>query len=709
MVLSRLNQTELLQLFAEYTNVVFWVRTAEKMLYINPTYEKVWGRSCQSLLQNPNSFVEAIHPEDREATLQCIAQETYDKGPLTLEYRMIRADGEIRWIAVKQSRLDRQPEFAHLGQEAIYVGSAVDVTEQKQLALNLVQSEEKFRLIAENTSDGILVLENGVVTYASPAYFQQLGYDEQEDIGRNADEIALLLHPDDRDKTFTAIYQAIENHQPELTYRYRAKTKRGHYIWREDHARFVYDEQGTYLRSYVVCRDITENLRKDELIEELNSMDPLTLMANWRKFSSDYELAASALKPNFHHGLLLIDLDDFRNVNDIYGHHTGDLILKFMASRLRNQLTESVDIARLGGDEFVVLFKNIAAEFLPSKHELEKTIKQLSDELSRTFTLFPKPTQRQKFNLTASFGVTLFQGVVDLKKLFVEAELALYRAKADGKNQIAFYDIGLQTQLNHRLQLEQDLRVALQNNEFELYYQPQLGLHQCVVGAECLLRWKHPVRGFVAPDEFISVAEEKGLISSIGFWVLKQACVQLANWEKQPALAPLTLAVNVSVSHFLTDYFVENLVELLNETSAPPHKLKIELTESLLIHQKDKAVNHMQRLKALGITFSMDDFGTGYSSLSYLKTLPFDQVKIDRSFIMRLPEMAADGEIVKAIIVLSQILCLEVIAEGVETAEQVDYLKAQECYHFQGYFFAKPMSLGEFLDWLNAWPKRCLA
>jgi len=442
----------------------------------------------------------------------------------------------------------------------------------------------------------------------------------------------------------------------------------------------------------VYFRDITESKAAAARIESLAFYDVLTALPN-RQFFRDLlakSLVASATKATTG-ALLYIDLDDFKTLNETMGHDTGDALLQQVAGRLSSCLDPNDIVARVGGDEFVVMLENLS----PNPQESASMAQAVGDKILEVF--------RKRFEMgnyesetTASIGATLFSGARDtVDVLLKRTDLAMYEAKASGRNTIRFFDVSMQTTVEERSTLRSDLRRALQNGELELHYQPQMDGELAVSGAEALLRWLHPQRGRVPPDEFIPLAEEAGFIVKLGQWVLETACAQLATWSTNPRMQTLTVAVNISARQFLDPHFVDMVRDTLRVSGANPQRLKLEITESFLMEQVDEMVAKMRELKTFGVGFSLDDFGTGYSSLSHLRHLPLDQLKIDRTFVNNVLTDARDATIARTIIVLARSLHLSVIAEGVETEAQRDFLKAEGCNLYQGFLYSPAITSGE--------------
>lgn len=439
--------------------------------------------------------------------------------------------------------------------------------------------------------------------------------------------------------------------------------------------------------------DLTERKRAEEKINALAFYDQLTELPNRILLVEHLNRAmATSLRNNAYGALLFIDLDNFKTLNDTQGHEMGDLLLKQVAARLKKCVRAEDTVARQGGDEFVVL--------LPELGEIEREVASKAETIAEKI-LTELNLNYQVGHLlhhsTASIGVTLFHGnrasVDDLMK---QADLAMYRAKASGRNVVRFFDPAMEAIVKVRAEMEDDLRQAIEQRQFLLHYQPQVLDDGRITGAEALVRWQHPVRGLVSPAEFIALAEESNQILPLGKWVLEAACNKLAVWSRQPNMAAMVVAVNVSAKQFHQHDFVEQVLSIVEQSGADPHRLKLELTESLLVDNVEEIIEKMHRLKARGIGFSLDDFGTGYSSLSYLKRLPLDQLKIDQSFVREVLSDPNDAAIARTVVALGQSLGLGVIAEGVETAAQRDFLAASGCHAYQGYFFSKPLAETSF-------------
>ena len=455
----------------------------------------------------------------------------------------------------------------------------------------------------------------------------------------------------------------------------------------------VYDRQKQVTHYVAIFRDISDLKQSEQEIHQLAFYDALTGLPNRRLLLDRLQQAmALGTRTGGYGALLFLDLDYFKTVNDTRGHAAGDELLVAVARRLKSCVREGDSVARMGGDEFIVVLENLSGVETDAAALTESIAEKILGELNQPYLL----TEFECVS-TVSIGVSLFCGHQEsAAELLQHTDVAMYQAKAEGRNAIRFFDPHMQTVLEARAAMEADLRQALDQQQFRLYYQIQVDRLRRPLGAEMLLRWEHPRRGLVPPNEFIPLAEEIGLIVPVGLWVLQSACAQLRQWQDDPLTRELTLAVNVSAKQFRQPDFVAQLLRALRETGANPARLKLELTESTVLGNVADAIGKMYEVKALGISFSMDDFGTGYSSLQYLKQLPLDQIKIDQSFVRDIATDPNDAAIVQTILAMTEILGFEVIAEGVETEAQREFLDLRGCPAFQGYLFGKPVPLAEF-------------
>lgn len=445
-----------------------------------------------------------------------------------------------------------------------------------------------------------------------------------------------------------------------------------------------------------------QNAETERRVAEINNLaffDSLTMLPNRRMLVDRLKQALATSARTSHHGaLLFLDIDYFKTLNDTHGHDVGNLLLQQVSSRLTRSVREGDTVARLGGDEFVVILESLGASKLAAAAYARSMASKILDSLNLPYQL-----GAQAYSCTSSIGVTLFnKAIIDLEALLQQANIAMYQAKKEGRNTLRFYDPQMQDAINTRAALEDDLRVAIDEHQFQLHYQIQVNDTGKPVGAEALIRWVHPVQGLITPFSFIPLSEETGLILPIGQWVLEAACAQLAEWQKKPKTRDLVLAVNVSPRQFSEPDFVNQVQIAIQRFSVNPIRLKLELTESMLLNDIDETIATMDELRGIGVQFALDDFGTGYSSLQYLKRLPFDQLKIDQSFVRDIVADDHDKSIVRTIIAMAKNLDLNVIAEGVETIQQHKILQSKGCSTFQGYLYGKPEPIDKFESLLKS-------
>lgn len=452
----------------------------------------------------------------------------------------------------------------------------------------------------------------------------------------------------------------------------------------------VHQKDETFFSAFV--RDITDRKLAEQKIHQLAFYDALTQLPNRRLLLDRLRQAfLMSARSNRYGAVLFLDLDHFKTLNDIKGHDIGDLLLLEVARRLESSVHEGSTVARLGGDEFVVALE-LGSNLSEAAAQAELIAENIRVNLSLPYRL-----KEYTHHTTPSIGIALFKGDQEsVDDLLKHADTAMYQAKKAGRNAIRFYDPVMQATIEARANLEEELRQAIVMQQFRLYYQIQVDNLRRSLGAEVLLRWEHPERGLISPMQFIPLSEETGLIVPIGLWVLKTACQQLHTWQNDALTRDLTLAVNVSAKQFRQEDFVTQIQSILLESGAKPSHLKLELTESTVLENVEDTITKMRELKLLGVDFSMDDFGTGYSSLQYLKRLPLDQIKIDQSFVRDIASDPNDAAIVQTIIAMTRALGLNIIAEGVETKAQMDFLDKNGCHYFQGYLFSKPVPLEQF-------------
>jgi diguanylate cyclase (GGDEF)-like protein/PAS domain S-box-containing protein len=499
-----------------------------------------------------------------------------------------------------------------------------------------------------------------------------------------------LVHPDDRG----TLEQTLENHlagrTPAFDAEFRMRHRGGHWVWIQSRGKVVErTPDGAPVRMVGTRSDISARKQAEAEIAHLAFYDGLTKLPNRRLLLDRLGQAlAKSERTGAYGALLFVDLDNFKALNDSRGHDVGDRLLEMVAFRLQQVTRDTDTVARLGGDEFVLLLEGLGEEAAEASAHAELVARKVIGGLQPPYSL-----DGHEHSIAPSVGVTLFgKGNGLSHDLLRQADLAMYEAKAAGGATFRFFDPRMQAAVDAATTLEAELRFALARHEFELFYQPVVDQLGIMVGVEGLIRWRHPRKGLTAPGAFIPQAEKSDLIVGIGDWVLQEACRQLARWARDPATAEISIAVNVSARQFRQEKFVPRLLALLEASGVRPQRLKLELTESLLLSDVEDTIARMQALRRHGIGFSLDDFGTGYSSLSYLQMLPLDQLKIDQSFVREMLRAPHATSIVQAIVHLASSLGLQVVAEGVETEAQWDSLRRIGCTSFQGYLFATPMS-----------------
>ncbi len=528
------------------------------------------------------------------------------------------------------------------------------------------------------------------IIFVNDAFETVTGYSRDEVLGKSPD---LLDGRNTQPEELLKIYQALTNQLPVHAELIQYK-KSSEEIWLELDIVPVQDSAGWHTHWVAVMRDITQRKQSDLKIQQLAFYDTMTGLPNRQLLTDRLEQRLAASARHHHSGaVLFIDLDNFKSLNDTHGHDVGDMLLIEVARRLQNCVRGTDTVSRLGGDEFVVIVDKLDEN--PDEATLQ--VRVVCEKILRSFEA-PFVLNHYTHHSTPSIGVTLFgpDAATSVDELLRRADLAMYKAKDSGRNAYRFFDPEMEAFLRERVALESDLHQGILEQQFVLHFQPQLNSARQIVGAEALVRWQHPQRGLVMPAQFIQFAEDSGLILAIGEWVLASACRQLLLWAHQPQLQHLSLSVNVSPRQYLQSDFVEQVTQLIKATGIDPTKLKLELTESILVDNVEEIIAKMTALSAVGVGFSLDDFGTGYSSLSYLKRLPLGQLKIDQSFVCDIFNDDKDSSIVHTIINLGQNLGLEVLAEGVETEAQLNFLLARGCQLYQGYLFSKPLPVKAF-------------
>lgn len=550
----------------------------------------------------------------------------------------------------------------------------------------LRESEERYRTVFRTSPDAVSItrLADGKFLDINDGYTKILGWERQQIIGKTSIEIGIWASVAERE-VFLSMLQA---HGACEHLETRFVTHSGRIIYALVSANIITLNGEICVIS--VTQDITSKKNASDKIEYLEYFDVLTGIPNLRLLMQRLDHALDEHKNLQYQGALIhIDLNDFKTLNDSYGHDIGDLWLKEVAKRISDTIPEGGFLARISGDKFAVLLPNLSINLEEAARSAEVVARNIIDVIHRPFLI-----NSSEHLSTCSIGIALFEREQIVGQVLLKhAELAMYQAKKFGRGVLRFFDPAMQELISARVRLEADLRESLKKESFVLNYQCQIDENNQLVGFEALIRWHHPERGIVSPGHFIAVAEQSGLIIPLGYWVLETACIQLARWADDPEKSHLTISVNVSATQFNEDDYTEQVISLLKKTHAPGYRLKLELTESILVSEIESLIHKMTVLKGYGIGFSLDDFGTGFSSLSYLQRLPLDQLKIDRSFITDIATNASDAAIAQTIVTLGHSLGLSVIAEGVETEAQRDRLLELGCTLYQGYLYGSPVPI----------------
>ena len=649
----------------------------------NESAEKIFGySSTEAVGQSIDMLIPAEQLNDEMNIMARI-----ERGERVGQYETVRAhkDGRLVNIATTQS-----PILDNAGKVVGYSKIARDITARKKAELEINIAATVFE-----SMEGMMVTDvNGTILRVNSAFSTITGYSAEEIVG---------LHPRvlNSGRQDAAFYQALWDKVLEIgVWEGEVWNRRKNGEMYPEHLIItaVKNAEGVLSHYVATFNDISLAKAAEEEIKKLAYYDPLTHLPNRRLLRDKLQQAVVAVtRSGLNCALLFIDLDNFKILNDTLGHDVGDLLLQQVAERLQCCVREGDTVARLGGDEFVVMLQNLSKDSIIAATQAKVIGHKIIDTLNLPYQL-----GRHEHINTPSIGATLFNdNFYTLDELMKQADIAMYQSKNSGRNTLRFFDLQMQAAVNARASLEAALRKALEYGQFQLYYQLQVdGLHEPgshrSFGAEALIRWVHPERGLIAPAEFIPLAEETGVILSIGQWVLETACAQIKAWQQDTQTQKLTLAVNISPKQFRQADFVLQIQALLQRYAIEPMRLKLEMTESALLEDIEESIMTMNALNNIGVQFSLDDFGTGYSSLQYLKRLPLHQLKIDQSFVRDFAHDSNDRAIVGTIIAMADSLGMNVIAEGVETKEQLQLLFKKGCTHYQGYLFGRPMPIEQF-------------
>ncbi|MBM7061169.1 EAL domain-containing protein [Pseudomonas sp. UL073] len=662
------------------------------LLFLDPTCERELGLSAGelcSLIGAP--YASLMEPDARYRLHEDIQQQLLDGPHYRVHYTLHTPAGSRQLMELGEAFKQHGRQLLR-GYLMTVEAAPAPLSPPGALLATASQDRHLFQRAVEQSSSAFLLVDrDGLVEYVNPSFTAITLYSADEVRGRRLSELPALENLSDI--LFDAQFGLAEHNSWQGEFRSRRKNLEPY--WGQLSISKVYDDEGELTHYIGIYEDITDNKLAQQRIERLAYTDNLTRLGNRPSFirSLEQRFARDSDKP---FSLLLVDIDNFKRINDSLGHQTGDKLLVSLAKRLRNSLSANGSLARFASNEFAVLLDDtdlaggqaLAAQLL---HTLDK----------------PLFVDNQLISITGSVGLACApQHGDDPQTLMKHAGLALHKAKANGKHQAQVFTEALNAEAHYKLFVENNLRRALTQNELEVFYQPKLCLKSGQLrGMEALLRWNHPEKGMIRPDQFISVAEETGLIIPIGKWVARQAC-RMSKQLSALGLGHLQVAINLSPKQFSDPDLIGSIASILHEEQLAPHLLELELTESLLLDATDDTRHQLSRLKSLGLSLAMDDFGTGYSSLSYLKKFPIDVIKIDRSFIKDIPDSQDDMEITSAVIAMAHNLKLKVVAEGIESPAQLAFLRRHKCDVGQGYLFDQPIAGRELMDNLRRYPCR---
>jgi diguanylate cyclase (GGDEF)-like protein/PAS domain S-box-containing protein len=639
----------------------------------NAAVEKAWQKPLSSIIGKTDYEIFDRDLADKFLITDNIALTT-GKQHIVEECARANSDGQEIWLeTIKSPVVDEDGNIIGVS------GMTRNVTRRKQVENQLALAAKIFH----NSNEGMMITDvRGNIMDVNPAFSQITGFELTEVIGRNPRMLQSGLH---KTEFYRAMWDNLDNeHQWKGEFINRRKD--GSLYPQLTTITKVFDNDHQLMNFICVFEDVSVQKAHEEKLEKLAFFDHLTELPNRATLlntMNEQIIHARTAKQMF--ATLFLDIDHFKHINDSFGHQSGDQILTELARRLRTQLGRQDHIARIGGDEFVILITDIV-----SAVEATAIVERIFSLFSQNFDLLPNESLR----ISTSIGIAMYPNDgLDAESLLKNADTAMYLAKNNGRNGYAFYTPELTDVALSHVRMQSALYNALEHDQFHLVYQPQYSLSDhSLKGFEALLRWNHPELGFVSPAQFIPIAERTGLIQPIGYWVLTSACQQAKLWLDEGRKFG-KIAVNVSAVQLRQRNFIDKLTQILLNTGCPASRIEIEITEGFLIENKDQAIHDLQLLQKLGVTVALDDFGTGFSSLSYLKGLPLNKLKIDRSFINDVPDDNESNSIVNAIIAMAQTLSLEVIAEGIEHAEQLKHLKNNGCDSGQGYFLGKPLSV----------------
>jgi len=664
----------------------FEVDLAGNFTFLNDSVCRVLGYSREELMGMNNQHY-TTDKETAQKVFQAFHQ-VYTTGVSLKEFgwNITRKDGNKRYVEGSISLLKDSS-----GKAIGFRGVSHDVTERKQAEKALRRSEEKYRSILENIQEAYFEVDlAGNFTFYNDSLCRLTGCGREELIGANYRQFS---NEEMSQKAFKAFNKVFSTAEPIEGFDWQIMRKDGSKRYIEASVSLQKKSSGQPNGFKGVIRDITERKRIEQELNYLATHDALTALPNRLMFSQllDHSIQ-SAQRNKKQLAVFFIDLDRFKTINDSLGHEAGDKLLKEMALRFKQSLRNVDVIGRLGGDEFIILIEDFN-----DLHQVEILAHKILATVIKPIILM-----NEECRITASIGISIYpKDGHDEQSLMKNADIAMYFAKEDGKNNYKFYSENIQSIASERLSIETNLRRALERNELSLNYQAKLDLRtRAITGVEALLRWYNPYLGSITPTQFIPIAEETGMIVSIGRWVLKTACAQNIAWQRQ-GLPHVCMAVNLSLRQLMDENLVEDIRTTLKETGMAPNLLELEITESMVMHNPARLISLLTKIKEIGVRIAIDDFGTGYSSLAQIKNFPIDTLKVDRSFIRDIPQDTENKAITEAIITMGKTLSLVVVAEGVETKEEENFLREQVCNEMQGFYFSKPIEPDRFADLLR--------
>lgn len=677
--LLRRSEERYRRLIANLPDVTWTSSEDGQTTYISLNVESVYGYTAEEICaRGAGLWFGRVHPEDLERVSQGFQNLFSKNQSFDAEYRIQHKNGEWIWVHDRALR-------THTDNGVRYAdGVFSDITARKRAELALIASERRYRSLFENNLSAVFrAAAGGKILDCNPALVTMLGYQSRRELLQRSTADILCDSGEER-----VLLDRLASEGSLSNYEIRLKRKDGTPVWALHNIALLPGEDGQPAVIEGTAFDISRRRRAEEELRHLAYYDAVTGLPN-RTLLEDRlgKAMAAARRRKEKVALLFLDLDHFKVINDSLGHAAGDLVLNEVANRLRRWVREQDTVARLGGDEFVIVVNGVK-----EIGDVAVAARRVLDALTAEAVI-----EGRTLSIGCSLGISIFPDHgADTVALVKNADAAMYSAKENGRNNFQFFTPEMNAQVVERLNLESDLRGALQRNELFLVYQPQSDIASGrLIGAEALLRWQHPTLGLIPPDKFIRIAENSGLIIAIGEWVLRTACSQARKWRDE-GLPAVPVAVNVSAVQFRQEGFLDLIRKVLQETGLPPEYLELELTESLIMSNSEGIVSMLRQLKETGVKLSIDDFGTGYSSLSYLRHFPVYKLKVDRSFVREATTNPDDAAITSTIISMAKSLNLKVIAEGVETGEQMLFLSRHGCDEAQGYYFSKPLSATDF-------------